>query len=91
MESAHQVATRAVQAIWRHDCAETEKLYRQVIKMLSAGPSPKNPSELDIAKCFNSLAFLLEKQHRTAGAKEMKHRAVEITAKELNEMDGFDR
>jgi len=91
MESAHQLATAAAQAISQHDYAQAEGLYRQVIEMIEIDPSPKNPNELDVAHCFNSLAYALEKQNKIEEAEEIKHRAVEITAKELNDIDGFDR
>ena len=90
MESAHQIATAAAQAISQHDYAQAEELYRQVINMIEI-PSPENPSEFDVAHCFNSLAYALEKQNKTEEAEAMKERAIAITAKELNNTDGFDR
>ena len=91
MESTHQLAVAAAHAICQHNYAQAEELYRQVIKKLEVESSPKNPDELDFAHCLNSLAYALEKQDKTVEAAQIKNRVIEITAKELNDIDGFDR
>ncbi len=91
MESAQQLATAAAHALTAHKYGEAEELYRRVIHMVDTSTEPGVPGELDVAQCFNSLADLLEKQNKHEEAEQLKKRSVQIAAKQLNEIDGFDR
>ncbi|HEY9730657.1 MAG TPA: hypothetical protein V6C89_02010 [Drouetiella sp.] len=91
MEQVQELATEAAQALAQHNYAQAEELYRRVINIVDNSPDPQSPSELDIAQCFNALAELLEKNNRNEEAEVIRHRARRITARELNELDGFPR
>lgn len=90
MQQAQELVTAAAKALTDHRYSEAEELYRRAIAMIE-GTDPEHPSELDIAHCFQALADLLERQGRTEEAEELKNRAIQLSAKELNEIDGFDR
>jgi hypothetical protein len=91
MEQVHELATAAAKALSVHDYSEAEALYRRVITMVDSSPDPQSPNEFDIAQCFNALADLLERANKTEEAEVMRGRARKITARELNEIDGFPR
>lgn len=90
MQQAHELVTAAAKALTDHRYSEAEELYRRAIQMIEA-TDPQRPSELDIAHCFTALAELLERQGKKEEAQQLKKRAIQISAKELNERDGFDR
>jgi len=91
MQQVQQLATEAAQALSQHNYAKAEELYRRVITMVDSSPDPQSPTELDIAQCLNALADLLDRNSRTEEAEVMRQRARRITARELNELDGFPR
>lgn len=91
MQQVQQLATEAAQALSQHHYAKAEELYRRVITMVDSSPDPQSPSELDIAQCLNALSDLLDRNSRTEEAEVMRQRARRITARELNELDGFPR
>ncbi|MBS1953999.1 MAG: hypothetical protein JST89_07435 [Cyanobacteria bacterium SZAS-4] len=91
MEQAQELVTAAAQAISVHNYSHAEELYRRVITMVDSSPDPQSPSELDIAQCFNALADLLDRSNKAEEAEAMRVRARKITARELNELDGFPR
>jgi hypothetical protein len=91
MEQVHELAAAAAKALSVHNYSEAEELYRRVITMVDSSPDPLSPTEFDIAQCFNALADLLERGNKTEEAEVMRRRARKITAKELNEIDGFPR
>lgn len=91
MEQAQELAAAAAQAISVHNYSHAEELYRRVITMVDSSPDPQSPSELDIAQCFNALADLLDRSNKAEEADAMRARARKITARELNELDGFPR
>ena len=91
MEEVQELATAAAQALSVHNYSHAEELYRRVITMVDSSPDPQSPSELDIAQCFNALADLLDRSNKSEEAEAMRGRARKITARELNELDGFPR
>ena len=91
MEQAHELAFAAGKALHEHNYSNAEELYRQAIQLADKSPDPESPSELDVAHCLKSLAGILESQNKIEEAEQLKNRANQIAAKQLNEMDGFDR
>ncbi len=91
MEQVQELATKAANALAQHNYAQAEELYRRVINIVDSSPDPQSPTELEIAQCLNALADLLDKNDKTEEAQVMRHRARRITARELNELDGFPR
>jgi|LakMenEpi03Aug12_release.lakeMendotaPanAssembly.Ray.scaffolds.fasta_scaffold362082_2 hypothetical protein len=91
MEQVQELATEAAHALAQHNYAHAEELYRRVINIVDSSSDPQSPSELDIAQCFNALADLLDRNNRSEEAEVIRHRARRITARELNELDGFPR
>lgn len=91
MEQVQELATEAAHALAQHNYAHAEELYRRVINIVDSSADPQSPSELDIAQCFNALAELLDRNNRSEEAEVIRHRARRITARELNELDGFPR
>ena len=91
MEQVQELASAAAQALSVHNYSHAEELYRRVITMVDSSPDPSSPNELDIAQCFNALADLLERGNKGEEAEAMRTRARKITARELNEIDGFPR
>ncbi len=91
MQQVQELANAAAKALSVHNYSEAEELYRRVVTMVDSSSDPQSPNEFDIAQCFNALADLLERENKTEEAEVMRGRARKITAKELNELDGFPR